>query len=134
MATFLPSNNRRPVPAKGARGASAAGRDRWRAVIVGLLLAALLGFSLIIGSSFPSPMRTAGTPDTRGGDLASGPVVFVPRSGNRCRQRAIDNATWQMRDAGEVDCDTALSQQKEAIPRESSPSRVEVIRDGFRKK
>jgi hypothetical protein len=41
--------------------------------------------------------------------LRSGPILFVPLTGNVCRQRVIDNETWRIRDAGEVICDEAVS-------------------------
>jgi len=54
--------------------------------------------------------------------------------GNHCRKRAIDNATWQIRDDGVVNCDTALSQPARPRPHAWSTARVGVIRDGFRRK
>ena len=135
MATPVPSNRARPVRAQGAGRKSAArnGRDRWQAVVAVLALAALLGVGLFVSSNFPSPVRTLAA-DARGGrHLASGPVLFVPRFGNRCRQRTIDNATWRMRDVGEVDCDGALS-QSEAIRHEGAVSRVDGVKEEPRKK
>lgn len=38
-------------------------------------------------------------------ELQTGPVLFVPQYGNVCRRRWIDNATWTLRDGGEIDCD-----------------------------
>jgi hypothetical protein len=135
MATPVPSNRVRPVRAQGAGRRSAArnGSDRWRAVFAVLALAALLGAGLFAGSNFPSPVRTTRADAERGRHLASSPVVFVPRFGNRCRQRTIDNATWRMRDVGEVDCDGALS-QSEAIRHEGAPSRVDGVKEESQKK
>jgi hypothetical protein len=58
--------------------------------------------------------------------------VFVPRSGNDCREKLIDNDTWRIRDNGTVDCDTALGTRPDAPPREGTPSRTDIIRKGFR--
>jgi len=61
-------------------------------------------------------------------------MLFVPVLDNHCRMRSIDNATWQIRDHGVVGCSTALSQRHRTRPRTWSTARVDVIRDGFRKK
>jgi hypothetical protein len=98
-----------------------------------LAVAALAGSGIVIGSQLLSPMRTARPGGHTAAELASGPILFVPRSGNDCRQRLIDNATWQLRDNGVVDCDTALSPNGAAVPREGAPARVDVIRNGFRR-
>lgn len=111
------------------------GNDRRRALVACLVLAALLGVGLFIGGVVPFPLRSTVPPATRdGNNLATGPVLFVPPSGNRCRRRVIDNTTWLMRDNGEVDCEAILSPQMGAVPREGSPARVDVIREIFRKK
>ena len=111
------------------------GKDRRRALLACLVLAALLGVGLLAGGMVPSPLTRTTPPAAQDGNrLATGPVLFVPPSGNRCRQRVIDNATWLMRDNGEVDCEAVLSPQMGAVPREGSPARVDVIREIFRKK
>ena len=111
------------------------GNDRRRALVACLLLALLLAAGLLIGGVVPSPLTRATPPAANEGNrLATGPVLFVPPSGNRCRQRVIDNATWLMRDNGEVDCEAVLSPQMGAVPREGSPARVDIIREIFRKK
>jgi hypothetical protein len=103
-------------------------------VIVGIAITALLGSVLFIGSQMPSPTDSNPANARTAAGLASGPVVFVPPFGNECRQRMIDNATWQMRDYGMVDCDAALSLNAAgAVPREWAPSRVDSIRNGFRR-
>jgi hypothetical protein len=38
-------------------------------------------------------------------ELHNGTVLFVPIGGNICRRRLIDNATWTLRDGGEVECE-----------------------------
>jgi hypothetical protein len=37
------------------------------------------------------------------------PILFVPQFGTTCRRRWIDNATWIMRDGGDVDCEEAAN-------------------------
>jgi hypothetical protein len=110
------------------------GRDRRRALIVCAALAVVLGLSVAIGSQFAStPGSSAPSDPDRGPQLAKGPIIVVPRSGNDCRQREIDNATWRIRELGTIDCDAAFGTGIETIPREGAPSRVDVIRNGFRK-
>jgi len=63
-------------------------------------------------------------------DLSTGSVIVVPRHGNDCRLRLIDNATWRIWDQGVVDCDTALEQSRTRAHGWSA-GRIEVIRTGF---
>jgi hypothetical protein len=65
-------------------------------------------------------------------DLATGSIIFVPILGNVCRKRLIDNATWQIRESGLVDCRAALNP---SAPQPGwSGARVDVIRSGFYKR
>jgi hypothetical protein len=66
--------------------------------------------------------------------LTTGSILFVPQEGNLCRQRLIDNKTWQMRDKGYVVCDEAVSWNANAQPPYSSATRVDAIRSGFLRK
>ena len=120
----------------GLRGASAAGTlrpDLVRALLACLALAAVIGLAVFLGTGTPQATRVASAPLAQSDDdLTTGSIVFVPILGNRCRKRLIDNATWHIRDDGEVDCSTALSQSTNAHPRWSA-ARVDVIRKGFRK-
>jgi hypothetical protein len=110
------------------------GPDRRRALIVCAMLAVVLGLSVAVGSQFVLTPGSSTPPDQdRGAQLATGPIIVVPRFGNDCRQREIDNATWRIRELGTIDCDSAFGTGTETIPREGSPSRVDVIRNGFRK-
>jgi hypothetical protein len=137
LVTRVPQNPPRPGRDNGARSrapGSRFGRDRRRALIVCAVLAVVLGLSVAIGSQFDlMSSSTAPSDQDRGPQLAKGPVIVVPRSGNDCHQREIDNATWRIRELGTIDCDTAFGTGVEAIPREGAPSRVDVIRNGFRK-
>ena len=64
-------------------------------------------------------------------DLATGSIIFVPILGNTCRKKLIDNATWQIRDNGLLDCRTALARGAHGNQLGWSTSRVDVIRNGF---
>jgi hypothetical protein len=133
LVTRVPQNPPRPGRDNGARSrapASSFGRDRRRALIVCAALAVVLGLSVAIGSQFA---LTPPSDQDRGPQLAKGPIIVVPRSGNDCRQSEIDNATWRIRELGTIDCDAAFGTGTETIPREGALSRVDVIRNGFRK-
>jgi hypothetical protein len=125
-----------PLPQKRSRRASRGRRfalDRRRALIVGGAVAVVLGLSAVIGSAVTSSSRSSATlAQGRARELAKGPIVFLPRSGNECRQKVIDNDTWRIRDNGTVDCDATLGNRIDAPPREGAPSRIDAIRKGFR--
>lgn len=55
----------------------------------------------------------------------------MPILGNTCRKKLIDNATWQIRDNGFVDCRAALARGAHGNQLGWSTSRVDVIRNGF---
>ncbi len=116
------------------RAAGWLGHDGRRALVACLCLMGLLGLVMLAGAGSPSAMRWASAQGYDGDELATGSILFFPVFGNRCRQRLIDNATWRISDAGEVDCKAALSEPASARAPQWSASRVDVIRDGFRKK
>jgi hypothetical protein len=64
-------------------------------------------------------------------DLTTGSIVFVPVLGDRCRNRLIDNATWRIRNNGEVDCRAALLRHANVPRLQWSSPRIDVIRHGF---
>jgi hypothetical protein len=57
--------------------------------------------------------------------------VFVPWFGDDCRLRWIDNATWRIFEHGLVECRTALTHSE---THGWSGARVDIIREGFRKR
>jgi len=69
------------------------------------------------------------------GELSTGSLLFVTPNGTFCRQRTIDNSTWQIHDNGWVDCDDALAKSANAGADLRTPgSRIDLIREGFRGK
>jgi hypothetical protein len=107
--------------------------DFVRAVLACLILAGVFALATYMGSGDSQATRTASLRQAPGDDeLTTGSIVFVPILGNRCRRRLIDNATWLMRDDGEVDCSTALTESTAGRTRWSA-ARVDIIRRGFRK-
>jgi hypothetical protein len=67
--------------------------------------------------------------------LKSGTVLFVPGYGNVCRRRFIDNATWTMRDGGEIGCDAEVAWNAVLpAPQYKIEKRLGAIRDVFQSK
>jgi hypothetical protein len=132
LVTRLPQKHSRPGARRTHGLTRRFGLDRRRAVLVCCLLAGVIGLAAV-GGTMVATTRPASAPGQgRGAELATGPIVFVPRSGNDCRERVIDNDTWRIRDNGTVDCDTALGTRSDTPPREGTPSRTDIIRKGFR--
>jgi hypothetical protein len=112
-------------------------QDLSRAAIVTFVLVGAGAVTAIagIGWQISSPPKKAAVRSASvagNGDLTTGSVVFVPTSGDICRQSEIDNATWQIRQVGEVPCQQALS----AAAHKDEPgagTRIAIIRNSFRK-
>lgn len=111
-------------------------QDLSRAAIVTFALVgagavtAIAGVGWQISSPEKAAVRSASTAGNN--NLTTGSIVFVPTSGDICRQSEIDNATWQIRKVGEVPCQQALS----AAAHKDGPgagTRIAIIRDSFRK-
>jgi hypothetical protein len=130
-------------------------RDRNHALLAGGVLVLICAGSLFIannvikssehlrgvsriaeGAMAAKQLSGSGAGDQTGDDyLSTGSILFVPREGNVCRQRVINNRTWLMRDKGYVICDEAVSWNANTQGQPSSPvSRVDAIRSGFSKK
>lgn len=121
------------------RNAGWLGRDLRRALIVCLCLVPVL----VLGSKIDDIAASSPTLGRAGlgqralalGDIdvATGSILLVPRFGDVCRVRLIDNATWQIWEDGVVDCQSALVQSRSRTHTWST-ARVDIIRDGFRKR
>ena len=114
-------------------------RDNRRAFAICLLFGtiATLGVGTVIQQAPSGSIRIVGNGPGFGqtdDDLATGSIIFVPILGNTCRKRLIDNATWQIRDYGPVDCRAALARGAHGNELGWSTSRVDVIRHGFYKR
>lgn len=120
-------------------------RDLYRGLIATASLAALLGGILAGGYGVHSKMAAATEraalhyaqlAAATGAELRNGAILFVPIGGNMCRRRWIDNATWTLRDGGEVECDRAVSWNA-TIPELQSyhvGQRMDAVRSTFRAK
>jgi hypothetical protein len=92
--------------------------------------------AVLIATWWPASQTAASRsrPSTEA-ELSTGSLLFVAPYSSLCRQRTIDNSTWQIRDNGWVDCDEALA--KSANPgaeTRTRGSRLDLIREGFRGK
>jgi hypothetical protein len=138
-----------PVPPP-PRGMSREGRQTLAACLIVLIFFGLVlafGNNLIDANGLAGKSALSGAPTTiaaqgntaRGAaqsddDLRTGSILYVPDYGNVCRKRVIDNATWLVRDAGQVLCDDAVSWNANSATNGNSPlARIEAIRGGFKK-
>jgi hypothetical protein len=64
-------------------------------------------------------------------EIYTGSILYMPDSGNACRQLLFDNQNGQFTDNGYVDCDRA-AYRGAATPKQWSIARVRVISSGFR--
>jgi hypothetical protein len=116
---------------------SAAGRlsgEVRRAVLAcGITLGFCLSAVLIASWTHASMNAESRANSAREADLSTGSVLVISPDGKRCRQRTIDNSSWQIRDNGWVDCDEALAKSANAGADLRTPgSRLDLIREGFR--
>jgi hypothetical protein len=65
-------------------------------------------------------------------DIYTGSILYMPDSGNACRQLLFDNQNGQFTDNGYVDCDRAAYRGTDTTPKHWSAARVRVISSGFR--
>ena len=112
--------------------------DVSRAVIVGGVIGGvfLAGYAIATSLGGASMRETAfarSAPYTSDDDLTTGSIVFVPVLGNACRQNTIDNRTWQVRQVGTMPCKEAFAgtPNRRSVP--SGPTRLDIIRESFRK-
>jgi hypothetical protein len=111
-------------------------RDNRRALVICLLFGsvATVGLGTVIQQAPSGSIRIAANGPGFGqsdDDLATGSIIFVPILGNTCRKKLIDNATWQIRDSGPVDCRAALARGAHGNQLGWSASRVDLVRNGF---
>jgi hypothetical protein len=118
-------------------------RDLQRGLIATASLVALLGCVLAGGYGVHSQMAAASEraalqyaqlAAATSAELRNGAILFVPIGGSVCRRRWIDNATWTLRDGGEVECERAAAWNA-TLP-ELQPyhvgQRMDAVRSTFR--
>jgi hypothetical protein len=108
-------------------------RDIGHALTACVTVLALVGLFGLVRNNIQPTIRNNAALEGQDDDLRTGSILFVPIYGNRCRQKLIDNATWRIWDVGPIDCDEAMARSA-ARTHAWSAARVDVVRDGFRKK
>jgi hypothetical protein len=119
----------RPSPRRRPRNGSG---QVWAIVTVGLFLGAgAFGISLYVAitrqDAAVAGVWTAADDD----EIYTGSILYMPDSGNLCRQLLFDNQNGQISDNGYVDCDRA-AYHGAATPKQWSAARARVISSGFR--
>lgn len=115
--------------AKTSRAGRLAGDFQRAAAATGAVVgvcAVAAGFASFAQSSYN---RTAYSTVTSAAEIKTGSLLVVSPSGNFCRNRTIDNSTWQIQDHGWVACDEALAKSGEP---DSRGSRLDQISKAFR--
>jgi hypothetical protein len=110
--------------------------DVQRALWAGGIMVGVCGLATVVALFVhtASPSMTQRSSATTEGDLATGSMLIVSPSGNRCSQGTIDNATWQIHTQGWVECDVAIARAANAGVdyRPTGGTRLDMIREGFR--
>jgi hypothetical protein len=114
-----------PRPRKGSR-------QVWAIVSIGLCLGAGafgIGRYVTVTRQAAAQAATLAAADD---EIYTGSILYMPDSGNACRQLLFDNQNGQFTDNGYVDCDHAAYHGANATPKHWSAARVRVISSGFR--
>jgi len=129
----------RPKPAK-RNGASRRLREVDRILIACFMLGWVFVFAFVMGGGWSKPTlremvneQPAAVPADHG--LATAAVVFMPVSGDTCRQNVIDNATWRVISRTEVSCNDAIAaSRRDSGAATQENARLNAIREGFARK
>jgi hypothetical protein len=104
--------------------------DVQRAFVAGGVVVGVCAVGVLLaGWGQSSTSRSVQSHHESAAELRTGSLLVVSPSGQFCRNRMIDNGTWHIRDAGWVDCETALAKSAGA---ENPGSRLDLIRQSFR--
>src|SRR5258705_9192339 len=111
------------------------GGDGWRALVACLCLVLLLAFGAYVSDWSPRAAPPQPAPRAHGDDSQSTrSVVFIPMSGDQCRQRLIDNATWRISDNGTAECHAILLPPTRGKTGQPPGGRFDVSQDGFKRR
>jgi len=100
----------------------------WGAVSLGLIVYFAPAATLPRNAALPPP-----SDDDRLITASTASIILVPRRGERCWQRILDNRTGRMWDRGYVNCYEAVAQASEPTPGVAVTSvRLTAISNGFR--
>ena len=109
-------------------------RDWSRAVLAFLMLVLVVALSLSEGRIIPA-FLTGDSPSAMAPaepkGLSKGAIYIPSPDAQTCEYRQIDNDTWRIRNAGTVPCDHTGSLSSRQPDRNTTPARLEAIRDSF---
>lgn len=120
--------NRSPRYARPSPRRRRGSRQVWAIVTIGLCLGA---GAFGIGR-YATVTRQAAAVAAADDEIYTGSILYMPDSGNACRQLLFDNQNGQFTDNGYVDCDRAAYRGANTTPKHWSAARVRVISSGFR--
>jgi hypothetical protein len=118
-----------PIKAPRPSAGRLAGDVQRGFVAAGIVVGVCAVGAALAGWGQSSTSRSTQSHHQSAAELRNGSLLIVSPSGQFCRNRMIDNSTWRIRDAGWVDCDTALAKSAGA---ENTGSRLDLIRQSFR--
>lgn len=120
------------------------GSERTQRIAIVAAMACVAGSLVLLGRAVvtaPQPLDKVQTAARTSDDMSKAPqdeeiytgsILFMPPSGDSCRQYLFDNLSGRLSDNGTVDCARAAYHPTSAPPKKWSAQRVHVIRDGFR--
>jgi hypothetical protein len=120
----------RPSPRR--KGSRQGARQVWAILTIGLCLgmgAFGIGRYVTVTRQAAAVAAALAAAD---GEIYTGSILYMPDSGNACRQLLFDNQNGQFTDNGYVDCDQAAYRGARATPKRWPAARVRVISSGFR--
>jgi hypothetical protein len=120
----------RPAP-RGRKRTRQGARQVWAILTIGLCLGT---GAFAIGRYVTETRQAAAAAAALAAadnEIYTGSILYMPNSGNDCRQLLFDNQNGQFTDNGFVDCDRAAYRDS-ATPKHWSAARVRVISSGFR--
>lgn len=116
-----------PGPRSGVRQGS---RQVWAIVAIGLCLGATaFGMGRYVTAERDAAAAGAAATD---GEIYTGTILYMPESGNACRQLLFDNQNGRFTDNGYVDCYHAATRGAGDMTGLWSSSRVSFVVSGFR--
>jgi hypothetical protein len=125
-------------PNRDQHRASWLSRDDRQALFVWLFFVLVLALSGLIGGGLADGLQPKRAPPVLGSQTGSddalytGSILFVPRDGDHCWQRFLDNQTGRLWDNGFVSCEATAPHSLISQPgRYSAAGRVDAIRKGF---
>jgi hypothetical protein len=123
----------RPSPRR-RKGAGPGSGQVWAIVTIGLCLGAGafgLGRYVAVTRQAAAVAMADALAAADDDGIYTGSILYMPDSGNACRQLLFDNQNGQFTDNGYVDCDLAAYHGANATPKQWSAARARVISSGF---